>query len=205
MTARGFLSVRVEGLEPRHIQFAIEGIDDLSQFWPEVLEPCLDRARRMYDSVGFGKWADYSGEPIYEHYKREQLGRELTAADIGRWSDTEPDSTSWAINEELAPSLLNPHDPNFHFASAANRCEIGTKVEHAADFERDTTGPDYTGGEPSPARALFEYDDQFIFDLSDAMSVFAAKVIKQSLGNGEPVRAGMSQADVIAEAMRLNL
>lgn len=191
--SNAFLTVRVAGEEAAEVlELAIERAHDWSWFWERVADPFVRRSRRMYESQGFGAWAWYEGEPNYEGYKSGIFGRDILPSDLLRWDDQGGgDVRTWTVNEQLAPSLLDPKDINFYHEWSKLTCEIGSAVEHAADIERDTYGPVESGEEPSPARQLTAVDQVFLDDLSDLLGDFAAHVF------GGDTRVGITEEELL--------
>lgn len=177
MMASAFLNIRMQGGELiETLELAAEGCEDWTPFWKMLPPSFVRRSRRMYQSHGFGEWVWYNGEPRYEAMKSSIFDRDLTMDDLLRWDDQATGSvTTWTVEEQLAPSLLDFQDPNFYHDWTALTCEIGSSVAHAADIERDTVGPPETGEEFSPARSLTDIDERFLDEAVDLLGLFAAE------------------------------
>lgn len=129
-----------------------EAVGDMSDVWEEVVLPwALEHFARQFETAGAhgGRpWQGYGAEPKYAQAKREIVGHNI----LLRWEI--------GGDEFLYPSLTNRSDPNFYFRAGAHHMSIGTMVEHAADIERHTRGPWWSGSEPSPPRYIMVATDE---------------------------------------------
>lgn len=119
----------------------------------------LDHIEGQFETSGSwgGQPWSFSGEPIYERYKRALLGDDLASKPL--LVDTE--------HERLRPSLVDPSHPDHVVRMEGGRLEIGSSVEYARRllFEGGT-GP---FGESYPARNPFVMTDAQQEELFDEM------------------------------------
>ena len=128
-----------------------DAVEDLSPIWEEVVKPWAERHfRKQFETEGaYGgqKWVGYDNEPRYARAKMSMVGHN----DLLRWHK--------GGMEMLAPSLMNLDDPFAIFEVGPSKVRIGSNVPHAADIERNTKGPWWSGSEPSPARIIMTATD----------------------------------------------
>lgn len=127
-------------------------VGDMSDVWEEVVLPwALEHFSAQFETYGAhgGRpWQGYGAEPRYAEIKKEMLGHNH----VLRWEI--------GGQELLYPSLTDRRHPNFYFRTGPHHMSIGTTVEHAADIERPTRGPWWSGSEPSPPRYIMVATDE---------------------------------------------
>lgn len=134
----------------RTLGLMADAVRDLSEVWREVVKPWAEQHfQRQFDTGGEhgGRpWVGYGNEPRYAAMKMEIVGHNR----LLRWNPG---------MEMLAPSLMNLDDTFGIFEVTSSSVTIGTSVDHAADIERATTGPWWSGSEPSPPRIIMTATD----------------------------------------------
>lgn len=135
----------------RTLGLMADAVRDLSEVWWEVVKPWAEQHfQRQFDTGGEhgGRpWVGYGNEPRYAAAKKSMVGHNR----LLRWAP--------GTREQLAPSLMDLGSGGGIFEVTSSSVTIGTSVDHAADIERATTGPRWSGSEPSPPRIIMTATD----------------------------------------------
>lgn len=182
MPARGPIRGMVKGAamgEGLRLQANIQGDRDKLQALPEtarkiltdfehihleVTSPHMDsHIRAMFARQGAPaglNWADYSGEPKYEAYKRKMIGKDNPADYLLRWHPP--------AKERFYPSLTDPTHSEYVEFVQGKAYERGTLVPYA--YEIAVTGGVGPFGERFPGRPVLEHSDDNLREYQDKVN-----------------------------------